>query len=155
MIDFDELLSPDSIIYGIAVATKADLFAALAAKASLVCGVDAGLVHERLDERERLGTTGFGSGIAIPHGRLPDIDRAFGIFMRLAGPVDYDSVDDMPVDCAFALFSPAHDGATHLRALARISRKFRDQQFVAKLRGARSEAALFALLTDREAADAA
>ena len=155
MTDFEDLLSPDGIVYGVAVVTKADLMRTLAAKAGLLSGVDADIIVDRLNEREALGTTGFGGGIAIPHGRLPDIDRAFGVFMRLAESIDYQSVDDMPVDCVFALFSPADDGASHLRALARISRQFRDRAFVAKLRGARSPDALFALLAHREEADAA
>ena len=112
-------------------------------------------LEAQLNMREGLGSTGFGDGVAIPHGRIESLEKPFGVFVRLATPVDYDSVDDLPVDCVFALFSPEADGASHLRVLARISRRLRDSDFVAKLRGARSTDAVYALLANFEAADAA
>ena len=118
-------------------------------------GVDASVVHEGLLERERLGPTGFGGGTAIPHCKVDGLDSPAGVFVRLAKPVDYGAVDDEPVDLAFALFSPVHDGAAHLKALAEVSRMFRDEASCAQLRGAKDADALFALLSPVEERDAA
>ncbi|NNC72435.1 MAG: PTS transporter subunit EIIA [Sphingomonadaceae bacterium] len=155
MTDFDDLIGSETVSFGVPVSDKKQLFELIARMAAEHAGVPAPEAEAQLFDREKLGSTGFGDGVAIPHGRLDGIDRPFGLFLRLAEPVDYDSVDDVPVDCVFALFSPKDDGATHLRALARVSRQFRDSDFVAKLRGARSADALYALMTDLEAADAA
>lgn len=138
-----------------AVEDKSALFRLIADEAARIADSDAAALDKQLHMREELGSTGFGDGIAIPHGRIESLDKPFGIFIRLETPVDYDSVDDLPVDCIFALFSPEADGAAHLRALARISRRLRDADFVAKLRGARSTDALYALVANFEAADAA
>ncbi|RED17103.1 PTS sugar transporter subunit IIA [Parasphingopyxis lamellibrachiae] len=154
MIDFD-FSSPAFVVFADAVENKAALFRLIANHASRIVDVDAGTVEDQLVSREKLGSTGFGDGVAIPHGRIETLERPFGLFVRLDTPVDYASVDDLPVDCVFALFSPEADGAAHLQALARISRRFRDDKFVAKLRGARSTDAVFALLANFEAADAA
>lgn len=137
------------------VETKAALFRLIAEKVAAIAGVEARLIEGELHGRETLGSTGFGDGIAIPHGRIATLEKPFGIFLRLQIPVDYDSVDDLPVDCVFALFSSHADGAAHLRSLAQVSRRLRDPDFVAKLRGARSTDAVYALLTSFEAADAA
>lgn len=158
MIEF-EFPSPAFVVFADAVANKTALFRLIAKHvagiANVDANVDAGVVESELVRREQLGSTGFGDGVAIPHGRIDTLEKPFGMFFRLNTPVDYDSVDDLPVDCVFALFSPEADGATHLRALARISRRLRDRDFVAKLRGARSTDAVFALMTNFEAADAA
>lgn len=155
MNEFEDVLDPESVFFGVQISNKKGLFKEIARHAAAIAGGGAKAVESLMAERERLGSTGFGGGIAIPHARLDWLDRPFGIFMRLARPIDYDSVDGLPVDCVFALFSPTGSGAAHLQALARISRRFRDEKFVAKLRGARSEDALYALLTNFEAADAA
>lgn len=155
MTDFDDLLGSETVSFGVAVSDKKQLFELIARMAAERAGVPVSEAETQLFDREKLGSTGFGGGVAIPHGRLGGIDRPFGLFLRLAEAIDYDSVDDVPVDCVFALFSPEGDGATHLRALARVSRQFRDSDFVAKLRGARSADALYALLNSFEAADAA
>ena len=154
MIEF-EFPSPAFVIFADAVENKAALFRLIAKNAARIADVDATEVENQLLSREKLGSTGFGDGVAIPHGRIGSLDKAFGMFVRLNRPVDYESVDDLPVDCIFALFSPADGGAAHLQALARISRQLRDREFVAKLRGARSTDAVFALLANFEAADAA
>jgi PTS system nitrogen regulatory IIA component len=154
MIEF-EFPSPAFVVFADAVENKTALFRLIAKYAAQIAGVDAKAVETQLVTRERLGSTGFGDGIAIPHGRIDSLEKPFGMFFRLSRPVDYDSVDDLPVDCIFALFSPEADGATHLRALARISRRLRDAEFVEKLRGARSTDAVFALISNFEAADAA
>lgn len=150
-----EFPNPAFVVFADAVESKAALFRLIAEHAARIADVDAETLEEQLIVREKLGSTGFGDGIAIPHGRIDSLEKPFGIFLRLTEPVDYDSVDDLPVDCVFALFSPEADGAAHLRALARISRRLRDGDFVAKLRGARSTDAVYALLASFEAADAA
>jgi len=149
-----EFPSPVFVVFADAVGSKAALFRLIAKHAAENADTDAQIIESRLIAREELGSTGFGDGVAIPHGRIDTLTKPFGIFFRLDTPVDYDSVDDLPVDCVFALFSPEADGVAHLRALARISRRLRDSDFVAKLRGARSTDAVFALMTNFEAAAA-
>ena len=105
-------------------------------------------IFETLLKREKLGSTGIGQGIAIPHGKLPSISRVYGLFARLATPVDFDSVDGQPVDLVFVLLAPEHAGADHLKALARISRLLRDSSVVAKLRGTEDAEGLYAILTE-------
>jgi nitrogen PTS system EIIA component len=134
---------------------KSDLLARLSAIAAENYLLDAGAVHDGLVERERLGPTGFGGGTAIPHCKVVGIDMPVAVFARLAKTVDYDAVDDEPVDLVCALVSPAQDGASHLRALAEISRLFRDEKFRSQLRGAADASAMFALLTLSEERDAA
>ena len=98
-------------------------------------------------DRERLGTTGVGNGIAIPHGKLPDLDRLHGIFARLRQPVDFQAIDDRPVDLIFLLLAPESAGADHLKALAKLSRILRDGGICEKLRGTDTSDALYAILT--------
>ena len=155
MTEISELLVPEAIAAGGSAASKKALFAALGAVAAEAYGLDARAVAERLAEREKLGTTGFGGGIAIPHGKLDSIKRVCGVFARLDKPVDFGAVDDLPVDLVFMLLSPVGAGAEHLKALACVSRKLRDRAFAEKLRGAASQDALYALLTSGEARDAA
>ena len=143
------------MVADIACSGKSDLLARLAALAAENYLLDAGAVHDGLEERERLGPTGFGGGTAIPHCKVVGIDMPVAVFARLAKPVDYDAVDDEPVDLVCALVSPAQDGASHLRALAEISRLFRDEKFRSQLRGAADSGAMFALLTLAEERDAA
>lgn len=154
MSEFEDLLGPGSVHFGIRAENKKALFRELSVLASPCVGAEPRDILAELGKREKFGSTGFGDGVALPHAQFDSLDRPTGIFLRLRRPVDYDSADDMPVDCVFALFSPREDGAAHLRSLARVSRRFRDEEFVAKLRGARSEDALYALLTDHAAADA-
>jgi PTS system nitrogen regulatory IIA component len=155
MTDFSDLLSPDAILAGISPGNKKALFQQLAAAAERVHGVDAAVVAHRLAERERLGSTGFGGGIAIPHGKLDGLDRVIAVFARLEKPVDFAAIDDLPVDLVFMLLSPVGAGAEHLKALARVSRLLRDRNIAAKLRGTASPDAVYALLTGVEARDAA
>ena len=117
-------------------------------------------LHERaifdvLMEREKLGTTGVGNGIAIPHGKLANLDRLYGLFARLENPIDFQSIDEQPVDLIFLLLAPETAGADHLKALARVSRLLRDQVACEKLRGTDDGEALFALLTESSATQAA
>lgn len=150
-----EFPSPASVVFAEAVNSKEALFRLIAKHAADIADCDPRMIVAELVARESLGSTGFGDGVAIPHGRIAGLEKPFGIFLRLDNSVDYDSVDDLPVDCVFALFSPKSEGTGHLQALARISRHLRDAEFVAKLRGARSTDAIHALMTTFEAADAA
>ncbi len=155
MTDLTDLLIPEAVLADVPVAGKKKLFTHLGQAAHDAWGLDARMVTDRIAERERLGTTGFGSGVAIPHGRIDGIDRVRGLFVRLSQPVDFDAIDDAPVDLVFMLMSPADAGADHLKALARVSRAMRDRGFADKLRGAGSGDALYALLAGVEARDAA
>jgi PTS system nitrogen regulatory IIA component len=120
----------------------------LAARAARLTGKDERIIFDVLLERERLGTTGVGNGIAIPHGKLPGLPRLYGMFARLDTPVDFDAIDDQPVDLIFLLLAPETAGADHLKALARVSRLLRDKGLCEKLRGSDNRDALFALLTE-------
>ena len=155
MDDLGDLLSPQAVQAALAVPNKKALFQQLGGIASKLVDADARMIVHRLVERERLGSTGFGGGIAIPHGKLDGLKRVLGVFVRLDEPMDYQAIDDLPVDLVFMLLSPSGAGAEHLKALASVSRRLRDRSFGAKLRGAGSSDALYALLTAAEARDAA
>lgn len=150
-----EILLPEAVDASLAAPNKKALFQALGLAAARVTGLPAKRIVASLNERERIGSTGFGGGVAIPHGRIEELDRVRGYFARLAAPVDYRAVDGLPVDLVFVLLSPPDAGADHLKALAGVSRLLRDRQMVAKLRGARSRDALFALLAGIETLNAA
>jgi PTS system nitrogen regulatory IIA component len=155
MSDLSDLLSIQSIDADLVVANKKGLLQQLAAAASKQLGVPTKQIVAALSAREKVGSTGFGAGTAIPHGKIEGLTSVFGYFARLTPPIDFQAVDGLPVDLVFLLLSPADAGADHLKALASVSRVFRDRQIVAKLRGARSRDALFALLAGVEARDAA
>ena len=134
---------------------KTAIIAQLAARFAGVYGLDRALVQMRIEERERLGSTGYGRGVAIPHARLAGLDMPVAVFLRLKSPVVFDAADDMPVDLVFGLLSPDHAGAVHLHALAAISRMMRDDGMHRALSQALSDEALFGLLSnviDRDAA---
>lgn len=135
--------------------TKKALFSQLAQMAAHEIGLDSSTVLSSLQEREQLGTTGFGDGVAIPHGKIDGIDRICGLFVRLSDPVDYKAIDGVAVDLVFLLLSPLDAGAEHLKALAAISRIVRDAATLEKLRGARSRDALAAVLVGADERDAA
>ena len=155
MTDLSDLLTPDAIVAGVSAASKKALFQQIGVAAERAYGLDAREVAERLAQREKLGSTGFGGGVAIPHGKLEGLRQVTGLFFRLVKPVDFAAVDELPIDLVFVLLSPVGSGAEHLKALARVSRRLRDSGFAAKLRGAGSSDALYALLTGVEARDAA
>lgn len=155
MDDFSDLLTHDAVSYNLAVSSKKALVQAMAADAAGRLGLGARLIADRLGERERLGSTGFGGGVAIPHGKIEGLERVVGLFAKLAQPLEFQAIDGMPVDLVFMLLSPPDAGADHLKALARVSRRLRDRAFVAKLRGAGSADALYALFTSADARDAA
>lgn len=155
MDDFADMLAAEAVLAPLAVPNKKSLFQQLATTAGKLTGVEARVIVERLVERERLGSTGFGGGIAIPHGKIDGLESVVGVFARLAQPIDFQAIDDMPVDIVFLLLSPPDAGVEHLKALARVSRRLRDKAFVAKLRGAASQDALYALFVEHDARDAA
>lgn len=155
MSDLSDILIIDAVESRVGAANKKALFQHLAAAAARLTGLPARQILASLNAREKIGSTGFGGGTAIPHGKIAGLDRVVGWFARLASPVEYQAVDGLPVDLVFLLLSPPDAGADHLKALASVSRTFRDRQMLAKLRGARSRDALFALLAGEESRDAA
>lgn len=155
MSHFDDILQPQALTSGLTVSNKKQLFQRLSEIAANAYGLDAQAIYERLMERERLGSTGFGNGIGIPHAKLDALGQMCAVVAVLEEPVAFDAVDGMPVDVVFALLSPADSGAEHLKTLARVSRYLRDERHLARLRGAGSDEALFALLAGNETRDAA
>lgn len=155
MTDLSDLIAPDAVFVDANAGSKKTLFQLLANAAGEVMDLDPRIVAERLAAREKLGSTGFGSGIAIPHARVGVQSPVRGLFMRLSQPVDFSAVDGLPVDLVLLLISPVEAGGEHLKALARMSRSLRDRAFADKLRGAGSTDAVYALLTGVEARDAA
>jgi nitrogen PTS system EIIA component len=142
-----DIIDARAILPGLKVQNKKQLLQELAQALSSLVAIDARVIFESLLQREKLGSTGLGQGIAIPHGRLPTLNRVYGVFARLQTPIAFESVDGEPVDLVFALISPSHAGADHLTALARISRMFRDPAIVKKLRGTDNTDGLYAILT--------
>lgn len=155
MTDFNDLLVPAAVSITSSVANKKQLFLKLGEMAERAYGLAADTVYDRLMERERLGSTGFGGGIAIPHAKIDGLDRVCGFVIRLENPIAFDAIDDAPVDIVFSLLSPAESGSVHLKTLAHVSRYLRSEQNAARIRGAGSEEALLALLFGDEARDAA
>ena len=155
MSDLSDIITIESVESGFPAANKKALFQHLAAAGARLTGMPAKTILAALNAREKIGSTGFGGGAAIPHGKVAVLDRVFGYFLRLAAPIDFQAVDGLPVDLVFLLLSPPDAGVDHLKALASISRTCRDGQALAKLRGARSTDALFALLAGEETRDAA
>jgi len=143
-----DIVAPEALSAGLNATSKKHLMQELAQRAAEIYGLDARRVFDALLERERLGPTGMGRGVAIPHARLEGLDRLVGVFARLQRPIDYDAADGEPVDLVFCLLAPEAAGADHLRALARISRALRDASVCAKLRAADGEAAAYAVLTN-------
>ncbi len=131
--------------------SKKQLLTELSAQAARIAGLEEHDVFDVLWQREQLGSTGLGQGVAIPHGKIAGLKRIVGVFARLAEPVDFDAADGEPVDIVFLLLAPEGAGADHLKALARISRLLRDGPAVEKLRASEDAAALYAVLTEEEA----
>lgn len=153
--DFSAVVSHGAARVRVSVTSKKQLFQLLATVAAENYGLSESDVFERLTERERLGSTGFGGGIAIPHAKLDGLDRMRGAVLLLKEPIAFDAVDSMPVDVVFMLLSPADSGAEHLKMLARVSRLLRNDAEVRRLRGAASDDALHLLLSSPETRDAA
>lgn len=150
-----EFLDFDSIRLDLSAGNKRNLLNMLSQVAAQRLGLDPALIADAIADRERLGSTGFGGGVAIPHGKLAQIDRIYALVARLAQPIDYKAIDGEKVDLVFLLLSPPDAGAEHLKALAAISRLVRHAATVEKLRGARSRDALAAVLLGADERDAA
>jgi PTS system nitrogen regulatory IIA component len=153
--EISELIDSSGIAANLRVTSKKQALQELAKRAAEITGQPERAIFEVLIERERLGTTGVGNGIAIPHGKLPDLKRLYGLFARLETPIDFDAIDEQPVDLICVLLAPEAAGADHLKALARVSRLLRDQAVCEKLRGTESAEAIHALLTESAASHAA
>jgi PTS system nitrogen regulatory IIA component len=153
--DLSDLITPYGVIPALKAANKKQALQLLADRAADLTGLNATDIFNTLIQRERLGSTGVGGGIAIPHGRLPVLKHTVGLFARLEEPIDFESIDEEPVDIIFVLLAPENAGADHLKALARISRLLREPRSVEKLRGCRDRAGLYAVMTEKAASHAA
>jgi PTS system nitrogen regulatory IIA component len=145
--DMSDFLQPDRVIAGLRVSDKAQLTAELSRRAAASLQIARQPVEAALIARERLGSTGLGRGFALPHARLGGLDRFFGLFTRLARPIDFEAIDERPVDLVFLLLIPDNAGSEHVAALAAISRRMRDQDFVQRLRKAAGAGEMYAVLT--------
>ena len=150
-----DILTPQSIVPKLSATSKKQVLQELAKRAATVTGLKDRFIFDALLQRERLGTTGVGHGIAIPHGKLEGIDKLFGLFARLEKPVDFDAIDEQPVDLLFLLLAPEIAGADHLKALARVSRLLRNRTICDKMRGSDDGDALYALITESNTSYAA
>jgi len=153
--EISDLISLQGIVANLRATSKKQALQDLARRAAEVTDEPERAIFEVLIERERLGTTGVGNGIAIPHGKLPGLDKLYGLFARLETPIDFDAIDEQPVDLICLLLAPESAGADHLKALARVSRLLRDRSICEKLRGSDNAEAIYALLTASTASHAA
>ncbi len=150
-----DLVSTDGVVATLKAGSKKQVLQELSQVAADLTGVTSREIFETLLQRERLGSTGVGQGIAIPHGKIAGLDRLYGVFARLETPIEFDSMDDQPVDLVFLLLAPELAGADHLKALARVSRLLRDPSVVAKLRASKKASVLYSVLTEPAASHAA
>jgi PTS system nitrogen regulatory IIA component len=147
-----DILSEESVLVCTDIATKHDVLARLSDKVSELTGQSAGEIFEALNDRESLGSTGLGNGIAVPHGKFAALKGVIAVFMKLERPVDFDSVDDQTVDIVMMLLAPMGAGADHLKALARVARILRTDSVVEALRRTNEPGRLYAILTQPMAA---
>ncbi len=155
MMDLSDLIDVPAIMPALRANSKKQLLQLLAEKAAQVTGLPEREIFDTILQRERLGSTGVGNGIAIPHGKLAGVKRITGVFARLESPVDFEALDDQPVDLVFLLLAPEGAGADHLKALSRIARVLRDADTVAKVRGTKDAVAIHTLLAHTPASHAA
>ncbi len=153
--DLSDLIEAKAIMPALRANSKKQLLQLLAEKAAAITGLPEREVFDTILQRERLGSTGVGNGIAIPHGKLSGVTRITGVFARLEHPVDFEALDDQPVDLVFLLLAPESAGADHLKALSRIARVLRDTDTVTKIRGTADAAAIHTLLSETPASNAA
>jgi PTS system nitrogen regulatory IIA component len=150
-----DLVTPNAIISALKVNSKKQAIQDLAARAAELTGQSEKAILEILLQREKLGSTGVGNGVAIPHGKLPKLSRLFGLFARLQRPIDFEALDNQPVDLIFLLLAPEAAGADHLKALARIARQLRDPEIARRLRESTDAEALHTVLAMPPASSAA
>lgn len=150
-----EFIAANAVMGSLKVLNKKQAFQEISARAAKISGLGEREIFDALWQREKLGSTGIGNGLAIPHCKLPRAGRIFGIFAQLDQPIDFDATDGAPVDLIFALIAPEGSGADHLKALSQIARAFRSDHFTSMLRAARDESALYSLITDVPRSDAA
>jgi PTS system nitrogen regulatory IIA component len=153
--EITDLIRPHAVVPNLRVTSKKQALQELSRRASDLIGVPERRIFDVLVERERLGTTGVGNGIAIPHGKLSELTELQALFARLETPIDFEAIDEQPVDLICVLLAPESAGADHLKALARISRLLRDRNVCEKLRGSDSADAVYAILTESAASRAA
>jgi nitrogen PTS system EIIA component len=147
-----DLLAPKAVVSALKASDKKEAIQGLAARLGAAIRRDPNEIFEVLLQRERLGSTGIGGGVAIPHAKLPKLEKLVGVFARLEKPIDFDALDGEPVDLVFVLLAPEQAGADHLKALARIARLLRDPKVAEKLRGVANSDEMFAVLTAPAAA---
>ncbi|EJF91025.1 PTS IIA-like nitrogen regulatory protein PtsN [Bartonella tamiae] len=150
--DLSDLIEPEAVIPVLKANSKKQVLQIMAEKASKATGLSEREILDTILQREKLGSTGVGNGIAIPHGKLNKIDHIVGIFARLDHPVDFEALDDEPVDLVFMLLAPENSGADHLKALSRIARVLRDQDMLQKLRNTHEAQTLYSFLVEHPAA---
>lgn len=155
MIDITDVIGPESILLDLKSVSKRQVLQDLAARASALTGIDGARLLEALMERERLGSTGVGEGIAIPHAKIEGLGRVVGLFARLERPIDFEAIDDRPVDLVFLLLAPEGTGADHLKALARIARCLRNAGLCSRLRQQHEADVVYRLLTEKPESHAA
>lgn len=148
--NISDIMTEKNVLIGIKANSKRELLQEIAAQAAKLTGLDERTVFDTLLERENLGSTGFGGGTALPHGRFANLDKVQAVFAQLASPLDFDAVDGKPVDLVFALLSPEGSGADHLTALARLSRILKDEALCGKLRQMPTPVEIYALLNNEE-----
>jgi PTS system nitrogen regulatory IIA component len=150
-----DLIAPTAVIPALRVNGKKQAIQEVAARAAALTGQNERAILEILLQREKLGSTGVGNGIAIPHGKMPKLGGLFGLFARLERPIDFEALDGQPVDLIFLLLAPEAAGADHLKALARVARLLRDPEVARRLRDSRDADALYAVLSMPPASSAA
>jgi len=144
--DLSDLISRDAVLAGLKAKSKKQVIQELSSKAAELTGLTEREIFDTLLQRERLGSTGVGHGMAIPHGKLNRLDKLVGLFARLDKPIDFDALDDEPVDLVFLLLAPENAGADHLKALARIARQLRDTSVISQLRETSDAEELYTIL---------
>lgn len=153
--DLTDILQPGDVFVPLRANSKKQLLHDLADAAQKRTGISSRQIFDTLLQRERLGSTGVGNGIAIPHGKLNGLDHICGFFARLEKPIDFEALDDQPVDIVFLLLAPETAGADHLKALARVARLLREPETVNRIREAMDPVAIYSLITDNKASFAA
>ena len=153
--ELGDLITPEAVIPTLAARYKKQVLQDLAERAAALTKLNAADIYETLLQRERLGTTAMGRGIAIPHGKIPRLSRLFGLAARLDKPVDFEALDNQPVDIVFLLLAPEGAGADHLKALARVARVLRESGTRDRIRAARDASAIYAVLNEASKPQAA